>query len=59
MKDDLPDKDRFVEEQRKDPYCSTLKPGKRTGKADFFWMTMESYRNAEPIINTSWWCQRL
>jgi len=59
MEDDLPDKDRFVEEQRKDPYCSTLKPGKHTGKADFFWMTMESYTNAEPIINTSWWCQRL
>jgi len=36
MEDDLPDKDRFIEEQRRDPYCSTLKPGKHTGKADFF-----------------------
>ena len=36
MEDDLPDKDRFVEEQRKYPYCSMLKPGKHTGKADFF-----------------------
>ena len=42
MEDDLPDKERFLEEQRKDPYCSTLKPGNHTSKADFFLTTMES-----------------
>jgi len=36
MEGDLPNKERFFEEQGNDPYCSTLWPGNYTSKAAYF-----------------------
>jgi hypothetical protein len=34
MEDGVPRRERFLEEQRKDSYCSTLRPGSYANKAD-------------------------
>jgi len=36
MEDGPPSRERFLEEQGKDSYCSTLRPGNYTSKADYF-----------------------
>jgi len=55
MEDGLPDKERYLEEQKK-RNLSVVRENQENppATANIFWTKMESYISAQPIVNTNW-----
>jgi len=54
VEDGLPDKERFLEEQKRT--LSVIRENQQTpaARANIFWTKMASYISVEPIENASW-----
>jgi len=54
MENSLPDKERFLGEQKKESFCSSRKSGKPSSKSEYFLDEDGVLYKREPIINSSW-----